>query len=67
MMHDSWGWGMGWGAWIIPIAVILIVVFFWEEDAKGEISEGQYQLDIAPLFENEPDRVMQLASIIILG
>ena len=41
--------------------------FFWEEDAKGEISEGQYQLDIAQLFENEPDRLMQLASIIILG
>ena len=28
-MHDnSWEWGMGWGMWIIPIAVILIVVFF---------------------------------------
>ena len=21
-------WGMGWGMWIIPIAIILIIVFF---------------------------------------
>jgi len=28
MMHDSsWGFGMGWGMWIIPLAVILIIVF----------------------------------------
>lgn len=29
MMHDnSWGWGMGWGMWLIPRAVIFIIVFF---------------------------------------
>lgn len=28
MNNHSWGWGMGWGMWIIPIAVILLVVFF---------------------------------------
>jgi hypothetical protein len=29
MMNDhSWGLGMGWGMWIIPLAVILIIVFF---------------------------------------
>jgi hypothetical protein len=28
-MHDnSWGWGMGWGMWLIPLAVIFIIVFF---------------------------------------
>ncbi len=28
MMNDhSWGWGMGWSMWIIPLAVILIIVF----------------------------------------
>ena len=30
MMHnDSWGSGMNGGMWIIPIAVIFIVVFIW--------------------------------------
>ena len=28
-MHDnSWSWGMGWGMWIIPLAVILLLVYF---------------------------------------
>ncbi len=28
MMHDnSWGWGMGYSMWIIPLAIVLIVVF----------------------------------------
>ena len=28
MMHNySDGWGMGWGMWIIPLAVIVIVVY----------------------------------------
>jgi cbb3-type cytochrome oxidase subunit 3 len=28
MMHDySWGFGMSWGIWIIPLVVILIIVF----------------------------------------
>jgi hypothetical protein len=26
-MHDN-SWGMGWGMWIIPLAVIFIIVFF---------------------------------------
>jgi hypothetical protein len=27
MMNDhSWGYGMGWGMWIIPIAAIIIIV-----------------------------------------
>lgn len=27
-MHDNnWGWGMGYGMWIIPFAIILIVIF----------------------------------------
>ncbi len=29
-MHDnSWGMGMSGGIWIIPIAIILIIIFFW--------------------------------------
>jgi hypothetical protein len=28
-MHDnSWGMGWGWAMWIIPLAVIFIIVFF---------------------------------------
>ena len=27
-MHDnSWGWGMGYTMWIIPLVIILIVLF----------------------------------------
>lgn len=26
MMHGN-SWGMGWGMWLIPLAVILIIVF----------------------------------------
>jgi len=29
MMHaNSWGFGMGWGRWIIPLAAVFIIVFF---------------------------------------
>jgi preprotein translocase subunit YajC len=29
-MHDnSWGMNMGWGIWIIPLVVILILAFFF--------------------------------------
>jgi len=29
MMHDSdWHWGMGWGTWIVPLLVILVIIYF---------------------------------------
>gem|GEM_PF-1659090 len=40
-MHDnSWGmnwgmgWGMGWAMWMIPVAIILIVVFVLRNKGK---------------------------------
>jgi len=35
MNGDHWGSGMGWGMWIIPIAIILIVVFFGRGKSKN--------------------------------
>ncbi|REG77609.1 hypothetical protein C8N25_14023 [Algoriphagus antarcticus] len=29
MMHDNtWNWGMGWGMWIVPLLVILVILYF---------------------------------------
>lgn len=27
MYDNSWGWGMGWGMWIIPLSIVLLVVY----------------------------------------
>jgi len=29
MMRDNtWNWGMGWGMWIAPLLVILVILYF---------------------------------------
>jgi len=33
MMHDNF-WGVGWGMWIIPLVVILIVAFLLRSRRK---------------------------------
>ncbi len=34
-MHNNyWNWGMGWGMWLIPLAIVLIIVLLWRRRIK---------------------------------
>ena len=43
---DGRFWGMGWGMWIIPLVVILIIVFAVKSNPFGEKQNSESPLEI---------------------
>ena len=36
MDYIGHGWGMGFGMWLIPILLVIIVIYFLKQNSKGE-------------------------------
>lgn len=45
--YDCWGWGMGWGMWLIPLLILLAIYYFIKNNSKNKKGQAtETPLDI---------------------